>query len=72
MKLRNGIFVLECKASLSPSLSKGNRLAFEDISPKHVFVVTPSANSWPMKAGIDVVSLHELKRRIDLLSLLPV
>lgn len=65
MKIRNAIFAIECKASYSPILSKGNYLAFEDISSKHTFVVTPSADSWSMKEGIDVVSLNELKNKID-------
>ena len=65
MVIRNSVFVLECKASYSPSLSKGNYNAFEDIQPKHVFIVTPSPDSWPMKEGIDVVSLKGLKEQID-------
>lgn len=65
MVLRNKVFVLECKASYSPLLSKGNYNAFEDINPAYTFVITPSPESWPMKEGIDVVSLHELKRKID-------
>jgi predicted AAA+ superfamily ATPase len=64
MKIRNEVFVIECKASYSPTLSKGNYNAFEDIKPKHVFIVTPSAESWSMKEGIDVVSLTKLKNEI--------
>lgn len=65
MKIRNTVFAIECKASYSPILSKGNYYAFEDISPKHIFIVTPSADSWPMRENIDVVSLNELKHKID-------
>ncbi len=66
MMLRNKIFVIECKASYAPALSKGNYNAFEDIRPNHIFIVTPSSESWPMKEGIDVVSLNGLKEGIDL------
>ncbi len=65
MKLNNAVFAVECKASYSPSLSKGNHNAFEDIAPRHTFVVTPSPEGWPMKKGIDVVSLAGLKTAID-------
>ena len=59
------IYVVECKASFSPALSKGNYLAFEDIAPKHTFVVIPSAKGWALKPGIDVVSLDELYQRLS-------
>ena len=65
MKLRNSVFAIECKASYSPTLSKGNYFAIEDILPKHTFIVSPSPNSWSMKEKIDVVSLNELKVKID-------
>jgi predicted AAA+ superfamily ATPase len=60
MKLNNKTFAIECKASFSPTLSKGNYLAIEDITPEHTFVVTPSPESWPMNKEIDVVSLEKL------------
>jgi predicted AAA+ superfamily ATPase len=58
VKLRNQIIAVECKASYTPTLSKGNYAAIEDIAPAHTFVVTPSPDSWSMKEGIDVVSLE--------------
>lgn len=65
MKIKNAVFAIECKASYSPILSKGNYIAFEDIAPKYTFIVTPSPSSWSMKEKIDVVSLNELKNKID-------
>jgi predicted AAA+ superfamily ATPase len=59
--IRNKIFAIECKASYSPALSKGNYAAIEDIAPAHTFVVTPSSESWSVNKGIDVVSLHNLR-----------
>ena len=65
MKVKNSIFAIECKASYSPILSKGNYLAIEDIAPEHTFIVTSSPDSWSMKEKIDVVSLNGLKHKID-------
>jgi len=59
------VYVIECKASFSPVLSKGNYLAFEDISPKHTFVVIPAQKGWSLKPGIDVVSLDELHMKLE-------
>ena len=65
MKQHNVVLAIECKASYSPSLSKGNYLAIEDVAPKCTFIVTPSPDSWSMKQNIEVVSLTELKSKID-------
>ncbi|MCK9221005.1 MAG: ATP-binding protein [Bacteroidales bacterium] len=65
MKLYNHVFAIECKSGFSPTLSKGSYNAIEDISPTHTFVVLPIEKGWPMKQGIDVVSLNELKGKIN-------
>jgi predicted AAA+ superfamily ATPase len=62
VRLDNKIFVVECKASFTASLSKGNYLAIEDIAPDHTFVITPSSDSWSIKKGIEVVSLEKLSQ----------
>lgn len=64
IKIRNTVFAIECKSSFSPVLSKGNYNAFEDISPKHVFVVSPVQSGWPMKQDITLVSIDELHQKI--------
>jgi len=60
VKLHNQTIAVECKASFTPSLSKGNYVAIEDIVPDHTFVVTPSPDCWSMKKGIDVISIEKL------------
>jgi len=65
ININEKIYAIECKASFSPALSKGNYLAFEDIIPKHSFIIVPTAQGWPLKAGIDVVSLGELMERLN-------
>lgn len=65
MTLNNSIFAIECKNSLSPSLSKGFYFAIEDIYPTHSFIVTPVDEGWPIKKGIDVIGLNELTSKIE-------
>ncbi|MDR2556679.1 MAG: ATP-binding protein [Bacteroidales bacterium] len=65
MLLRGKIIAIECKATYSPSLTKGTYSAIEDIVPAHTFVVTPSPESWSLKQGIDVISLRDMHRKIS-------
>ncbi len=60
VRLDRRVFAVECKCSTSPSLQKGFYSAMEDIRPEHAFVVAPVKEGWPMKPGIDVVSVGEL------------
>lgn len=55
---------VECKATLAPKLSSGNYSAIDDIQPEMVFVVAPVESGYPLKPGVEVVSLLELIRRI--------
>jgi len=63
VNIDGNVYAIECKTSFSPVLTKGNYNAFEDIAPKHAFVIIPSGESWPVKPGIDVVSLGEFLKR---------
>jgi hypothetical protein len=42
----------------------GYYLRSEDIVPRHTFIVIPAAKGWPLKPGIDVVSLGELREKL--------
>ncbi|MCL2416330.1 MAG: ATP-binding protein [Bacteroidales bacterium] len=64
VKLHNKIFAVECKASFTPTLAKGNYFAIEDIAPNHTFVVSPLSESWSMTKNIDVVSLLDFLNAI--------
>jgi len=64
VNIEGNVYAVECKASFSPSLTKGSYLAIEDIAPKHSFVVIPAPKGWPLKPGIDVVSLGELREKL--------
>jgi hypothetical protein len=67
LNIDRSVYAIECKVSFSPTLSKGNYLAIEDIKPKHSFVVIPAEKGWPLKPGIDVVSLTELLEKLTVL-----
>jgi len=64
MQYYNQVIAIECKSTLSPSLSKGSYLAIEDINPIMTFVVAPVAAGWPLKPKVEVVSLGELINKI--------
>ena len=64
VNIEGNVYAVECKATLSPALTKGNFQAIEDIAPRHSFVVIPSEEGWPLKPGIDVVSLGELPGKL--------
>lgn len=58
------MIALECKSTLSPTLSKGNYAAIEDITPLKTLIAIPAENGYPYKENIDVVSLSELIDKI--------
>ena len=60
MEYKGQVCAIECKASKSPSLSKGNYLAFDDIKPNKTFVVAPVNEGWVVKNDVNVVSVLEL------------
>lgn len=59
------VVAVECKCSLSPSLTKGTAFALEDIQPLKTFVAAPVSEGWAMKPGVDVVSLGELSGKVQ-------
>lgn len=51
---------IECKASLSPSLSRGTYTAIEDLKPLKTIIVSPITKGYPMAKGVEVASLSEM------------
>jgi len=64
VKLNGKIFAVECKASFTSTLSRGNFFAIEDISPERTFVVSPAEDNWSIKKGIDAVSISGLMKAL--------
>jgi len=65
VKLNGKIFAVECKASFTSTLSKGNFFAIEDISPEQTFVISPSEDNWSIKKGIEAVSIRGLVKGLQ-------
>jgi len=56
----NTLLAIECKASMTPTLSRGNHTALDDIRPAHVLVVAPVTRSYSTGKKIDVVTIPDL------------
>ena len=54
------LIAVECKATLSPTLSKGSYNAIEDTKPLRTFIAAPVESGFSLTKNIDVVSLTEL------------
>jgi predicted AAA+ superfamily ATPase len=61
---RDEVIAVECKATLSPKLSRGNYSAIDDIRPSKTFVAIPAEEGYAFKPNIDIVSLSELIEKI--------
>jgi predicted AAA+ superfamily ATPase len=59
------VAAMEIKTTNSPTLSKGNQLAFEAVGAPLQLIVTPTAQDHPYGEGIDVVSLATLWQRLE-------
>ncbi|WP_320256010.1 ATP-binding protein [Mesorhizobium abyssinicae] len=55
-----GVWAIEIKRSLSPSLGKGLHMALEDVQPDRTFVVYAGTESYPMAPKIEAVGLTQL------------
>jgi uncharacterized protein len=60
-----GLIAVECKASMTPQLSKGTFTAINDLKPVRTFIVSPVEKSYSVRKDIDVVSLDELTGNIE-------
>lgn len=68
MTLRRKVFAIECKATVSPTLSRGSYNAIEDIAPIATFIAAPITEGWKLKSEIEIVSLKELISKIKSLT----
>lgn len=56
--------VVEIKRTTAPAVSKGFRIACEDLRPRASYVVHGGDASWPMGDGVTAVSLPDLVKRL--------
>lgn len=65
--LRQGFetLAIECKASVSPNLTKGNHAAIRDVDPVQTLVVAPVEQGYSAGPKLEVVGLTELVQRVQ-------
>ncbi len=63
----NWLFGAEIKLSNSPTLTKGNHIAMEDLGLKHLYVITPNADNYPLSKTIEVIGLLDFLERVKTL-----
>lgn len=61
----DNLIAIECKATVSPVLSRGTHAAIEDLKPVSTYVVSPVKTGWLMKKDIEVVSPDELITKLQ-------
>jgi uncharacterized protein len=61
---RKGVWAIEIKRSLAPQPSKGFWLASEDLKPDAKFLVYPGSERFPLKEGLNAISLLEMRELI--------
>jgi len=57
-------FGFEAKLSESPTVTKSMRIAIENLSLEHLFVVVPGASSFSFDKQIEVVAVTDLPARL--------
>ncbi|MCY4648515.1 MAG: ATP-binding protein [Gammaproteobacteria bacterium] len=59
------LWAIEIKRSSAPSLSRGFHSACDDLRPARRFVVHPGDDDFPLRRGIEAVSLQSMSRRLS-------
>lgn len=60
-----GLWAIEIKRSTAPSLSRGFHSACDDLRPARKFVVHPGGDDFPLRRGIEAVSLQSMSQRLS-------
>jgi predicted AAA+ superfamily ATPase len=60
---------VEFKLTTRPIVTKSMRLAFDDLKPKKMYIVTPHDANYSLDEKIDVIGVKELSRIVSNLSL---
>jgi len=59
------VVAIECRPSMKPELSSGNRNALKDIQADLTFIAAPVKDSYPISDGVVVTPLNELTTQIS-------
>jgi predicted AAA+ superfamily ATPase len=67
--LRRGdaLYGIECKRTDTPRLTPSIRIALDDLKLKHVFVIYPGIQRFPLASQVEAVSLQALSKGVSLL-----
>jgi len=65
LNYKGHLYLIECKASKSPTLTRGNHSSIEDLKPSKTFIVAPVEAGWKASDHLEVVSLDELSEIIS-------
>lgn len=57
---RHGLWAIEIKRGLAPSLSKGVHSARKDLGPRRSFIVYSGKDRYPISEGVEAISLEEM------------
>jgi len=56
----NRLWAIEIKKGIAPKVEKGFYQALEDIQPERAFIVYSGEERYPIKGGVEVISLHKM------------
>lgn len=59
-----GLWAIEIKRGLAPTLSKGFHSAREDLAPKQTFVVYSGTERYPLAEGVEAIGHVELAQEL--------
>ena len=67
--LRRGdvLYGIECKRADTPRITPSIRIALDDLKLKHVFVIYPGIQRFPLASQVDAVPLQALSKGVSLL-----
>lgn len=60
VETKQNIIAIECKAGMSPHLSRGTYTSIDDINPTICYVVSPVEKRWQMNNNVEVVNILDL------------
>mgnify|MGYP003564828812 CR=1 FL=1 len=51
---------IECKATVTPTITRSMTISKKDLKPDHVFIVAPTNDSYPLSKEVTVISLRDI------------
>jgi predicted AAA+ superfamily ATPase len=67
LRIGDTLYGVECKRTDTPRLTPSIRIALEDLKLKHVFVIYPGVQRFPLASQVEAVPLHTLSKGVSLL-----